>query len=164
QREGYRYQPLFRELLRGELGRSEPELVGRLALRAARWCQHHGMPEAAIGYAMEAGDADLGARGGEAAAIGVYRSGRLATVQGWFDWFDDHGLIQQYPAVAVLGAWIQALGGYAAAAERWADAAGRGSYAGLLPDGSASIEGWRALLRAKLCRHGVGQMRADAEL
>jgi LuxR family transcriptional regulator, maltose regulon positive regulatory protein len=34
----------------------------------------------------------------------------------------------------------------------------------MLPDGSASIDGWRALLRAKLCRHGVAQMRADAEL
>jgi LuxR family transcriptional regulator, maltose regulon positive regulatory protein len=66
--------------------------------------------------------------------------------------------------VAVLGAWVQALGGHAAAAERWADAAEQGSHAGTLPDGSASIEGWRALLRAKLCRHGVGQMRADAEL
>jgi LuxR family transcriptional regulator, maltose regulon positive regulatory protein len=33
----------------------------------------------------------------------------------------------------------------------------------VLPDGSASIEGWRALLRAKLCRHGVTQMRVDAE-
>jgi LuxR family maltose regulon positive regulatory protein len=34
----------------------------------------------------------------------------------------------------------------------------------LLPDGSASIDGWRVLLRAKLCRHGVTQMRTDAEL
>ena len=164
QRDWYRYHPLFRELLRGELERSEPELVGELTLRAARWCQHHGLVEAAIGYAMDAGDADLVARGVEQAAIGVYRSGRLATVQRWFDWFDDHGLVEQYPAVAMLGAWIQALGGHAAAAERWADAAERGSYAGRLPDGSASIEGWRALLRAKLCRHGVTQMRADAEL
>ena len=164
QRDWYRYHPLFRELLRGELERHEPALVGELTGRAARWCQHHGLPEAAIGYAMDAGDADLAARGVEQAAISVYRSGRLATVQAWFDWFDDHGLIQQYPAVAVLGAWIQALGGHAAAAERWADAAERGSYQGMLPDGSASIEGWRALLRAKLCRHGVTQMRADAEL
>ena len=135
-----------------------------LPLRAAHWCLQHGLAEAAIGYAMDAGDADLVARGVEQAAIGVYRSGRLATVQRWFDWFDDHGLIQQYPAVAMLGAWIQALGGHAAAAERWADAAERGSYEGMLPDGSASIDGWRALLRAKLCRHGVTQMRADAEL
>ena len=164
QREWYRYHPLFRELLRGELERSEPELVGELTRRAARWCQHHGLVEAAIGYAMDAGDADLVARCVEQAAIGVYRSGRLATVQRWFDWFDDHGLVQQYPAVAMLGAWIQALGGHAAAAERWADAAERGSYDGMLSDGSASIQGWRALLRAKLCRHGVRQMRADAEL
>jgi LuxR family transcriptional regulator, maltose regulon positive regulatory protein len=163
QREWYRYHQLFRELLRGELERHEPALVRELTLRAARWCQDHGLPEAAIGYAMDAGDADLVARGVEREAIGVYRSGRLATVQRWFDWFDDHGLIQRYPAVAVLGAWVQALGGRAAAAERWADAAERGSYQGTLPDGS-SIDGWRALLRAKLCRHGVEQMRADAEL
>jgi LuxR family transcriptional regulator, maltose regulon positive regulatory protein len=164
QRAWYRYHQLLRELLRGELERSEPELVGELTLRAARWCQQHGLPEAAIGYAMDAGDADLVARGVEQAAISVYRSGRLATVQRWFDWFDDHGLIQRYPAVAVLGAWVQALGGHTAAAERWADAAEGGSYEGLLPDGSASIDGWRALLRAKLCRHGVTQMRTDAEL
>jgi LuxR family transcriptional regulator, maltose regulon positive regulatory protein len=164
QREWYRYHQLFRELLRGQLEHDAPELVRELTLRAARWCQGHGMPEAAIGYAMDAGDADLVARGVEQAAIGVYRSGRLVTVQRWLDWFDDHGLLQHYPAVAMLGAWIQALGGHAAAAERWADAVEGGSYEGLLPDGSASIEGWRALLRAKLCRHGVSQMRTDAEL
>jgi LuxR family transcriptional regulator, maltose regulon positive regulatory protein len=164
QRNWYRYHQLFRELLRGELERSEPELVGELARRAAKWCVHHGLAEAAVDYAMDAGDGDLVARGVEQAAIGVYRSGRLATVQRWFDWFDDHGLIQHYPAVAMLGAWIQALGGHAAAAERWAAAAERGSYEGMLPDGSPSIDGWRALLRAKLCRHGVTQMRADAEL
>jgi LuxR family transcriptional regulator, maltose regulon positive regulatory protein len=164
QRAWYRYHPLFRELLRGELERSEPELAGELTRRAARWCQRQGLVEAAIGYAMGAGDAELVARGVEQAAISVYRSGRLATVQRWFDWFDDHGLVPQYPAVAVQGAWIQALGGHGVAAERWADAAEQGSYAGVLPDGSASIEGWRALLRAKLCRHGVAQMRADAEL
>jgi LuxR family transcriptional regulator, maltose regulon positive regulatory protein len=162
QRTWYRYHQLFQELLRGQLERSEPALVRELTLRAAHWCQRHGLAEAAIGYAMEAGDADLVARGVEQVAIGVYRSGRLATVQRWFDWFDDHGLIQHYPAVAMLGAWVQALGGHAATAERWADAAEQGSYEGTLPDGS-SIDGWRALLRAKLCRHGIGQMRADAE-
>jgi LuxR family transcriptional regulator, maltose regulon positive regulatory protein len=164
QRTWYRYHQLFRELLLGRLEGSEPELVRELTLRAARWCERYGLPEAAIGYAMDAGDADQVARGVEQVAIGVYRSGRLATVQRWFDWFDDRGLIQRYPAVAMLGAWIQALGGHAAAAERWADAAEHGSYRGRLPDGSASVDGWRALLRAKLCRHGATQMRADAEL
>ena len=164
QRDWYRYHSLFRELLRGELERHEPELVGELTRRAAHWCQQHGLPEAAIGYAMDGGDADLVAQGVEQTAISVYRSGRLATVRAWFDWFDDRGLLRQYPAVATLGAWIQALDGHAAAAERWADAAEQGSHERRLPDGSASIEGWRALLRAKLCRRGVRQMRADAEL
>jgi len=164
QRAWHRYHHLFRELLRERLERDEPGLVRELTLRAARWCERHGLPEAAIGYAMDAGDADQVARGVEQVAIGVYRSGRLATVQRWFDWFDDRGLTQRYPAVAMMGAWVQALGGHAAAAERWADAAEHGSYQGRLPDGSASIEGWRALLRAKLCRHGATQMRADAEL
>ena len=163
QREWYRYHHLFQELLREELERSEPELVRELTLRAAHWCQRHGLAEAAIDYAIDAGDADLVARGVEQVAISVYRSGRLATVQRWFDWFNDRGLLQQYPAVAMLGAWVQALGGHAAAAERWAAAAEQGSYEGTLPDGG-SIDGWRALLRAKLCRHGVTQMRADAEL
>jgi LuxR family maltose regulon positive regulatory protein len=163
-REWYRYHQLFRELLRGQLERTEPELVRELARRAAQWCAEHGLAEAAIDYAMEAGDADLVARAVERVAVAVYRSGRLATVQRWFDWFDKRGLIQQYPTVAIIGAWIQALGGHAATAERWADAAERGSHEGTLPDGSASIDGWRALLRAKLCRHGPEQMRADAEL
>src|SRR4029453_16189367 len=123
-----------------------------------------GLVQPAVVYAMGGGGAHLAAQGVEQAAISVYRSGRLATVQAWFDWFDDQGLVHEYPAVAILGAWVQALGGHAAAAERWADAAEQGSYEGMLADGSASIEGWRALLRAKLCRHGVRQMRADAEL
>jgi LuxR family maltose regulon positive regulatory protein len=164
QRTWHRYHHLFRELLRERLERAEPELVRELTLRAARWCERHGLPEAAIGYAMDAGDADQVARGVEQVAIGVYRSGRLATVQRWFDWFDDRGLTRRYPAVAMMGAWVQALGGHAAAAERWADAAEDGSYQGRLPDGSASVDGWRALLRAKLCRHGARQMRADADL
>jgi LuxR family transcriptional regulator, maltose regulon positive regulatory protein len=164
QRQWYRYHQLFRELLRDQLERTEPELIRELVRRAARWCLEHGLPEAAIDYAMEAGDADLVARGVEQVAVAVYRSGRLATVQRWFDWFDKGGLLQRYPAVAVIGAWVQALGGHAVAAERWADAAERGSYDGALPDGSLSIDGWRALLRAKLCRHGVKQMQADAEL
>jgi LuxR family transcriptional regulator, maltose regulon positive regulatory protein len=72
QRTWYRYHQLFQELLRGELERSEPELVRELTRRAARWCQQHGLPEAAIGYAMDAGDADLAARGVEQAVISVY--------------------------------------------------------------------------------------------
>ena len=54
--------------------------------------------------------------------------------------------------------------GRPAEAERWAEAAERAGYDGTLPDGSPSIDSWRAVLRAMRCRRGVARMRADAEL
>ena len=52
--------------------------------------------------------------------------------------------------------------GRAAEAERWSDVA-PGSIDGLLADGSP-LDSWVAFLDAYLCRRGVTQMRADAEL
>ena len=77
--------------------------------------------------------------------------------------FDDR-LVEQNPAVGVLGAWVHALRGRPAAADRWGDLAERGTFEGTLPDGSTSIEPWLALLRAKRCRGGVDQMQLDAKL
>jgi LuxR family transcriptional regulator, maltose regulon positive regulatory protein len=83
-------------------------------------------------------------------------------------WFEEQGLVGRYLPVAVLGALIQALVGRPAAAERWADAAEQGmaapdadAAAQTPPDGS-TMEGYLAMLRGLLCRHGVGRMRADA--
>jgi LuxR family transcriptional regulator, maltose regulon positive regulatory protein len=160
----YRYHQLFRELLRAELERREPALVHKLVLRAADWSEGNGLEEAAIDYAMAAGDADRAARLLVRLAFPVYYGGRMATLQRWFDWFDRNGLLERYPAVAVLGAWAQAFVGHPAAVERWADAAERGAFHGPLPDGTASIDGWLALLRAVTCRNGVERMRADAEV
>jgi LuxR family maltose regulon positive regulatory protein len=72
--------------------------------------------------------------------------------------------MERYPAIAVLAAMFYALTGKAAYAERWADVAHRGAAATNLPDGSPSLEPWLALIRALLCRDGVEQMQADAEL
>jgi LuxR family transcriptional regulator, maltose regulon positive regulatory protein len=160
----YRYHQLFQELLRAELERREPALIRKLILRAADWCEGNGLDEAAIEYAMAAGDADRAARLLVRLAFSVYYGGRMATLQRWFDWFDGNGLLERYPAVAVLGAWAQAFVGHPAAVERWADAAERGAFHGTLPDGTASIDGWLALLRAVMCRNGVEQMRTDAEV
>jgi LuxR family maltose regulon positive regulatory protein len=40
----------------------------------------------------------------------------------------------------------------------------RAGYDGSLPDGSASVDSWRASVRAQLCSGGVARMRADAEV
>jgi LuxR family transcriptional regulator, maltose regulon positive regulatory protein len=164
-REWYRYHHLFRELLRAGLERHEPELVRELTLRAATWCEHNGLPETAIECAMDAGDADQVARLLERLAFPAHRVGRDATLQTWFGWLETNGRIERYPAVAALGAWVQAFSGRPAAVERWADAAERGLSEKPPASGSASLDGWGlALLNAVLCRDGMEQMRADAEL
>jgi LuxR family maltose regulon positive regulatory protein len=161
-RRWYRYHHLFRELLIAELDRREPQLVPQLHTRAAGWWEANGLPELAIDHAQAAGDADRVARLVWALALPAYGAGRVDTARRWFGWFEDQGLLGRYPPVAVLGAWLQALLGQPAAAERWADAAEHEAVDGTLPDGSTS-QSYRALLRALLCRDGLDQMRADTQ-
>ena len=63
---------------------------------------------------------------------------------------EDHGDVEDYPAVAVLAALVAALTGKPADAERWAQAAEQGAVVASLPDRSLSIKPWLALLRALL--------------
>jgi LuxR family transcriptional regulator, maltose regulon positive regulatory protein len=162
--EWYRYHHLFKELLRSELVRAEPELVPDLLARGADWCETYGHPERAIGYAQQAGDVDRVARLVERCTQPAHQGGRVTTVEGWLGWLDAQAAIERNAAVAVLGALVAAVRGRPVEAERWADAANRASYSGTLYDGSQSIESWRSLLSAMLCRGGPTRMRADAEL
>jgi LuxR family maltose regulon positive regulatory protein len=162
-RRWHRYHHLFRELLRNELERSEPELVPLLNQRAAVWCETSGAPEDAIDYADAAGDADTVARLVSAQALPAYLSGRIATVERWFTRFDDEQL-RGYPAVAVLGGWLHAFRGRPAEAESWLHAAEPGEPDGPLPDGSETVEPWLALLRAAMCPDGAERMLFDAEV
>jgi LuxR family maltose regulon positive regulatory protein len=162
-RHWYRYHHLFGDLLRAELGRREPELVPQLHVRAAAWCEANGLPETAIDHAQAAGDTDRVARLVAMLTQPAYASGRVESARRWLAWFEGQGLIQRYPLVAVQGAWVQALVGRAAAAERWAATAQRGLVSGTLPDGS-TMHSYLALLSALRCRDGVARMRADAQL
>ena len=162
--EWYRYHHLFQEMLHSDLAHAEPDLEHSLQARAADWCEANGQPETAIGYAQQAGDANRAAWLVVGIGPSVYHSGRIATAERWLGWLEAHGALDRNAAVAVLGALLAAAWGRPAEAERWAHAAERGSYEGTLPDGSASIDSWLALLRAQLCRRGIGMMRTDAEL
>jgi LuxR family transcriptional regulator, maltose regulon positive regulatory protein len=162
-REWYRYHHLFRDLLRAELQRREPELVPELHRRAAAWCETNGLEETAIDHAQAAGDADRVARLVLRAMQPVWASGRVDTVLRWMEWFEREQLIEQYPAVAVHGALIFALLGRATKASQWAAAAERASPEGRLPDGS-TMASYLAYLRAILCRDGVAEMRRDARI
>jgi LuxR family transcriptional regulator, maltose regulon positive regulatory protein len=163
QRHWYRYHHLFRQLLRAELMRSEPCLVPLLHDRAATWLEANGLPEAAVDHALAAGDADRAARLVSGLAQGTYAAGRVETATGWLDWFERNGTIERYPHIAILGAIAEALLGRPAGADRWADAAEKGTFDEPLPDGSR-LDSWLALLSALLCRRGIAAMRADADV
>jgi len=158
----YRYHHLFRDMLLARLHRAEPELVPVLRRRAAHWCVQNGLPEEALEYSIAAGDVGAAARLMEELAVPARRQGRAVTLQRWLHWLDEHGEIADYPAVAALGALIFSWTGRPGEADRWADAAERRSAPKASYPGDPA-GAWAALLRAFICRHGVAQMRDDAQ-
>jgi LuxR family maltose regulon positive regulatory protein len=161
-RQWYRYHHLLRDFLRAELSRREPELVADLHLRAAAWCEASGMPETAIDHAQAAGDTGRVAHLAAELTQPAYAGGRVESARRWLTWLEDNGPICLYPAAAVHGAWLEALAGQPAAAERWAAVAERGPPGTTMPDGS-TMEGYLGLLRALLCRDGVERMLVDTQ-
>ena len=162
-REWYRYHHLFRELLRAELRRREPEMITALDLRAAAWFEANGLPETAIDHAQAAGDHDHVADLVLRVANPVWASGRSDTVVHWMEWFEANDLVERHPAIAVHGALMFALAGRPGGTERWAAAAETSSMSGVLADGN-TMEGTVAYLRALLCRDGIEEMRRDAQI
>jgi LuxR family transcriptional regulator, maltose regulon positive regulatory protein len=162
-RRWYRLHRLFREVLRSQLDRDEPAAAGRLSRRAAAWCERNDQPEAAVDYAIAAGDADRAARLVVEVALPTYAAGQLSKLRGWFTWLETSGLAERDGPVALLGAWLNALAGRPVAAERWSETAERWPSHGTAADGILPPDGSLALLNAALCRRGVDQMQADAE-
>ena len=178
----YRYHPLFRDMLLAELDRAEPGMASVLRRRAAGWGQDNGLPEEALEYAMAAGDVDEAARLVAELSRPGDREERLTMLQRWYRWLDEHGGIERHPMAAVWAAFLALETGRPAEAERWAAVADRwprdpsrpgvpaaGTDAAGTEDAGTDAAGaeiagaWAAVLRAAMCRHGVGQMRADAD-
>ncbi len=155
-REWYRYHHLFRELLQRELAETEPDLVRVLHGRAADWFEAAGDQESALEHSYAAGDTDRAAAILTSIAFPVYYSGRVTTLERWFQRFERAGLLDRYPAVALHGARIHALRGRSEQAWSWLDAAAHGTP-------SRAFEPRIGALKAWLCRKGAKQMLADAE-
>jgi LuxR family transcriptional regulator, maltose regulon positive regulatory protein len=160
--EWYRYHHLFRQLLRSELERTEPEIVNELNRRAMAWCIANDLPEDAVRYGQAAGDTETVARLVDKLALGLYYNGRLETLEQWLGWFGDDDLAR-FPAIAVYSAWVRALTGRAAEAERLLSRAEGATSAIPLSDGSATIEPWVATLRAFMMPQGIDRALADAQ-
>jgi LuxR family maltose regulon positive regulatory protein len=162
QQQWYRYHRLLRDLLRRELERDEPELVRVLHQRAADWYEQRGEADSAIRHAMDADDPWRMGRLVRDNFIPTYTSGRIETTRVWIAWFDDKGILDGYPDVAVQAAALHIMDGHPGSAERWADAVERAATADAADMPSGPAAGWTPLLRALLARDGIEQMRADA--
>jgi LuxR family maltose regulon positive regulatory protein len=161
-REWYRYHPLFREFLLGELRRSEPDLIEKLHLRAADWFEAHGSPSMAVGHLLMTPEKDRCAQLVASLVPATYGAGQIATVQRWMSTLGE-STITAYPPLAVLAGWVSALAGETAGAQRWAAIVDEATFDAVPTDGAASFESSRAMLRAMMCAAGPEQMLADAE-
>lgn len=159
--EWYRFHGLVREALRAELERREPGSARKLLGRAADWSAEHGAPDVAVAYAQQAGDLEQTWQLVAASAQGEYQRGRAVTVEGWFDWLDRHGAMEEVPGAAAIGAWFSAIRGAADRAEQWTTLATKRSEGGGDPDPLEAR--LLPLLRAVRCEQGPEQMLAQAQ-
>ena len=117
--------------------------------RAMDWCIANDLPEEAIAYGHAAGETSTVAGLVDALALTVHYDGRMETLEEWLSWFGEDELVH-YPALAVYGAWVRALTGRPADAERLLALADGATSTIPLSDGSATIEPWVATLRAHM--------------
>jgi LuxR family transcriptional regulator, maltose regulon positive regulatory protein len=160
----YRYHHLFRDMLLAELERQEPGMMAVLRRRAGAWCLTNGRPEEALEYSMAAEDVDEAAGLAQSLFVRTYRQGRVTTCQRWLRWLDDRDGIEGHPVIAADASIIATATGRPVEAERWADAVDRWQNQDPARPADPDAEAWAAVMRALLCRRGIEQMRADADV
>jgi ATP/maltotriose-dependent transcriptional regulator MalT len=157
----YRFHHLFAQLLRVELERREPELVGELHRRAFNWHSRHGTADEAIHHAMSAGAFSEAGELVAEAWVHYANAGRTASVQEWLRRFPGD-VLDADARLLLVQAWVAAMRGREAdmrrAVARVHDLGGLG--AGPLPDGFASLESSVSTLRATF---GWGDVSAILE-
>jgi LuxR family maltose regulon positive regulatory protein len=159
----YRYHRLFRDLLRRELEREEPERVLPMHRLAADWFEANDEGEAVITHAAAAGDMDRVARLVVSLGAQACAADGIATVERWLHFFDRPRL-ERHREVAVLGAWVHARRGRALEAKEWLAIAEGSAPEDLLVDGTASLQACVAIVRAAMCEDGVEKMLSDTEI
>jgi len=160
-RERYRYHHLFRDALRSELMRRDPEAVPALHRRAAAWLEGNGEAVAAVEHALACGDLQHAERLIAPLVLALESTGRGATTRRWLDALGPETL-ERLPALALAAGWFAALGADHSNAQRWLAIAERRVDDGFSALGAASPAAAVALLRGLMCPAGMEQMRADA--
>jgi LuxR family transcriptional regulator, maltose regulon positive regulatory protein len=157
QGEWYRYHQLFSELLLYELESDQPELAPTLRERASAWLEGEDYFEDAIRQAIAATDYE---RVGLLIArhwYGYVVAGQTATVQLWLEYLPEVTITQD-AALALVKAWMCALGGQREESARFLRLAEGIPHEGPLPDGTTSVESGVTVLRATFGFSGVQSM------
>jgi LuxR family transcriptional regulator, maltose regulon positive regulatory protein len=152
-RRWYRYQHLFAQLLRQELGSREAALVPVLHRRAAAWHQAAGQAGQAIGHATAAGEfAQAGAL-----IVQHWVRERRATVARWLRALPEEAILAD-PSLAFVAAWTDGFSGAPKQqVDRWLAAVEDPAWDGALPDGISSLAFGAALTGAVLVFDDVGR-------
>lgn len=162
-RQWYRYHPLFREFLLGELERVEPGIIAGLHLRAADWYEANGTPALAVEHLLLASDRERCIRLITRIAMPTYRAGQLDMVRRWIEELGPSAAVE-HPPLAVIAGWINLVAGRGDEAVRWGALIDDVDFDGETYDGSASFESGRAMLRAMICARGPEDALAHGEL
>lgn len=123
-REWYRCHNLFGELLRQELGRTQPELVPELHRRASAWYREHNRVSAAIHHATAGGDLGTASELITEHWYAFLQRGRIETVAAWLEVLGDEA-IRADAALCLTRAWIGVNTGHLDQVEAWVEAAER---------------------------------------
>lgn len=163
ERRWYRYHPLFRDLLLAELERRHPETPAVYRRRAAQWCEQHGDPGLAFGYARSSGELAQAGRIALAHRDEFAMWGRGDSVRLWLERCSEEEIASD-AQLSVAAAWVLAYVGDATRAMRFVAAAEAHPLDRPSADGASSLRSSLASLRTILAPDGIPQMLRDAEL
>ncbi|HEY7282232.1 MAG TPA: LuxR C-terminal-related transcriptional regulator [Actinomycetota bacterium] len=159
--EWYRYQLLFRDMLRSEAARLIPSELAELHRRASLWHQRHGTVMEAVHHALAAGDEEMAVGLVKSNWVVVARSGYRATVWSWFQSLPWQR-VRQDPHLCAIAAFLLVYGGEFDMAEVWASRIPeRLPASGPLPDGFSSVESIRQLVLSHPVRNVGAALRAS---
>jgi len=160
-REWYRCHGLFREFLLGELRRVEPDVITKLHLRAADWYESNGSPVRALEHLLHTSERERTVHLMAELVQPTFHIGQVSTTLRWLSSIGD-AAVEEHPPLALIATWMNMLSGRVAETLRLAAVVDEVSYDHVPPDGWASFESARAVLRVMMCSGGPEQMLADA--
>jgi LuxR family transcriptional regulator, maltose regulon positive regulatory protein len=108
ERKWYRYHPLFSDLLRSQLVRSQPELLSELHRRASSWYVENGDIQAAIDHALQDADLKPAAHLIAQYSFPMLHQGQIAMVASWYDRLP-RDVLECDPMLCICKVWTLAL-------------------------------------------------------